>query len=85
MKTRRLIDKLKHFFDADLRAQQEQRESLKEVLDKLKSKEHELKDRLEREKNPEERERLEKKITLVHTQRKKGVALLKEDSEKEKP
>mgnify|MGYP001206782354 CR=1 FL=1 len=82
MKTRQLIDKLKHFFDADRRARQEQRVSLKEVLDKLKAKERELKERLTHEVNPDEKKKLEKKIALVHTQRKKGVALLKEDNER---
>ncbi len=77
MKTRKLIARIKAFFDSDLRNDQQERESLKEVLDKLKKKELELRSRLASEQDPAAREKLETKINLVHSQRKKGVGLLK--------
>ncbi|OMH30310.1 hypothetical protein [Motiliproteus sp. MSK22-1] len=77
MKTKKLLSKIRAFFDSDLRDVQRQTDSLREVLDKLKKKETVLKSRLENEHDPKARKKLEKKISLVHSQRKKGLDLLK--------
>ena len=77
MKTKKLLSKIRAFFDSDLRDVQRQTDSLREVLDKLKKKETVLKSRLENEHDPKDRKKLEKKIILVHSQRKKGLDLLK--------
>ena len=77
MKTKKLLDKIRAFFDSDLRDVQREVDSLKEVLDKLKKKETALKARLEQEHDVKDRNKLEKKINLVHSQRKKGLELLR--------
>ena len=69
--------KIKAFFDSDLRDVQRQADSLRAVLDKLKQKESSLKSKLQTEHDVDVRAKLEKKLKLVHSQRKKGVLLLK--------
>ncbi len=77
MKTRKLLEKLHLLFDADLRAKQRKREALKEVLAELKHKERKWQERLDGEQDPERRREIEKKVALIHSQRTKGLALLK--------
>ncbi len=77
MKTKKLVAKLRDFFDGSLRDDEKKRHALKEVLDKLKRKQRSLEDRLTHTKNEEDRAALEKKIKLIRSQRKKGLKLLK--------
>ncbi|MEH6811065.1 MAG: hypothetical protein V7677_00910 [Motiliproteus sp.] len=79
MKTKKLIALVKGFFDDEQRTSEKKREALKEVLEKLKLKEKTLISRLEKIQDDSERADLEKKINLIHSQRKKGLKLLKED------
>ncbi len=79
MKTKKLIALVKGFFDDEQRDSEKKREALKEVLEKLKLKEKTFKHRLEQTQDENQRAELEKKITLIHSQRKKGLKLLKED------
>ncbi|MEH6624934.1 MAG: hypothetical protein V7739_00680 [Motiliproteus sp.] len=79
MKTKKLIALVKGFFDDEQRTSEKKREALKEVLEKLKLKEKTLISRLEQIQDDSERADLEKKINLIHSQRKKGLKLLKED------
>ncbi len=82
MKTRKLLEKLHLLFDADLREKKRKREALKEVLAELKQKERKWQEKLEREQDRERRLDIEKKVALIHSQRTKGLALLKaEDAE----
>jgi hypothetical protein len=78
MKTKKLLSRLAEFFDADRRAQLSQLDTIREVLKNLKHKEHKLKEELEQETDPAERKKLETKLNVCHTQRKKGLAFLKE-------
>ncbi len=77
VKTRKLISRIKELFDRDLRDDRKKVESLKAVLEQLRKKELTLKAHLAREKDGKERSKLEKKLLLVHQQRKKGLMLLK--------
>jgi hypothetical protein len=78
MKTKRLLEKLTEFLDADRRAQMAQVDSIEEVLDKLEKKEEKLRSKLETEPDPEERERLEMKLAVCQAQCKKGVQIIDE-------
>jgi hypothetical protein len=63
--------------DEDRRAQIEEADAIREVLDQLKKKERHLRDKLERTNEEGEREKLTVKIDVCHAQRKKGLAILK--------
>ncbi|WP_421869047.1 hypothetical protein [Motiliproteus sp.] len=78
MKTRKLIDRIRALFDDDLRSSQQNREALEAVLKQLRRKEKKFQAELEQESSPERRQKLELKINLVRSQRKKGIEKLKQ-------
>ena len=78
MKTRKLLSKLTEFISAERRAQVQHIKSIKGVLKELKSKERKFQEKLEHEKDPEQREEIESKLRVIHAQRKKGIAILRE-------
>lgn len=78
MGSKKLLKKLAEYFDMDARARQKRKDELNELLVRLKSKEEELKLERELETDEEVIRHLDKKIDLVHSQRKKGITLLKE-------
>jgi len=84
VKLKKLIKKAEAFLDSEERDRQEKKKYLKQVLRKLSKHEKRLKARLEDAANEEEKARLEKKLTLTHAQRKKGVRLLSEMAEQSK-
>ncbi|MEP0203181.1 MAG: hypothetical protein ABJ084_02460 [Halioglobus sp.] len=78
MKMRKILQKVQDFLDADSRSQQQQMDSISEVLEKLKGKEKKLQDELAQALEAEEKNTLERKIAVCHAQRKKGLAILKQ-------
>lgn len=78
MKTKKLIDRIRAIFDVDLRNNRQMQESLNEVLEKLRLKEKNMLAELEHELNADRRESLQLKIDLIHSQRKKGIAMLRQ-------
>ena len=78
MKMRKILQKVQDFLDADSRSQQQQKDSISEVLEKLKGKEKKLQSELEHSVDTEEKDKLERKIAVCHAQRKKGLAILKQ-------
>lgn len=78
MKMRKILEKVQDFLDADSRSQQQQKDSISEVLEKLKEKEKKLQNELEHSVDRQEKDKLERKIAVCHAQRKKGLAILKE-------
>ncbi len=78
MKTKKLIERVRALFDADLRDNLKTQRSLHEVLEALRAKEKKLQTNLLSEQRPEKRDKIQLKIDLVHSQRKKGLALLKQ-------
>jgi len=78
MGRKKLLKKLTEFFDMDVRAREKRKEELNDLLARLKLKESELKEALEKEPDEQLKAELAQKIDLVHTQRKKGVKMLKE-------
>ena len=77
MKQKKLLEKLRIFFDSDARERKKQRSDVKDILKKLKKRERHLKEKLEDEKDKEKRNRIQQKIDVVYAQRKKGIALIK--------
>lgn len=78
MGRKKLLKKLGEFFNMDRRARARRKEELKEILARLKAKECELQERLQREQEADKQKDLESKIRVVHQQRKKGIRMLKE-------
>lgn len=78
MKTRKLIEQIKALFDADLRLSLSKQQSLHQVLEQLRRKEKKLQAELLHQQDPQRRDKLQLKIDLVHSQRKKGLVLLKQ-------
>lgn len=79
MGRKKMLKKLSEFFDMDARIREQRKEELAELLSRLKEKENELKQALETESSPELRDQLVQKIDIVHTQRKKGIQLSKDE------
>lgn len=78
MKQKKLLDKLKTFFDSDERERKKQKSDIKDILKKLKKKERKLKEKLDDEKNAEKRNHIQQEIDIIYAQRKKGIKLIKE-------
>lgn len=78
MKTRKLLERLVSYLDADARQRKKERDDIKAVLKKLKRREKKLKKQLEELEDEQKRGALQGEIDILHAQRKKGVKLLKE-------
>jgi predicted nucleic acid-binding Zn-ribbon protein len=78
-----LLDKLGDMLQPEASKKKHYRKQLKALLKDLKKKEVKLKEKLEATEDERKRNRLEKEIEIVHTQRKKGIAAL-EESKKDK-
>jgi hypothetical protein len=78
MKTHKLLKKLAHFLSQDRSAQRQELKSIREILKKLKLKECHLRDKLELAADADERKEIEGKLEVVHAQRLKGLARVKE-------
>jgi hypothetical protein len=73
MKTRKILEKLGQFLNADRAAQHEELESIRKILKQLKGKELKLREKLATVPDAEEREELAAKLEVVHAQRLKGI------------
>lgn len=78
MGRKKLLQKLSEFFDMDVRARDKRKEELNDLLARLKQKEVALKQEMEQTPDEKYRQKLAQKIDVVHTQRKKGLSMLKE-------
>lgn len=78
MKVKKLLAKAEAIFDSEQRERKEQKKHVKKVLQKLRNYEERLTEKLKRETDPATIEKLSRKISLVHTQRKKGLSLMQE-------
>lgn len=78
-----LLDKLGDMLQPEASKKKHYRKKLKALLKDLKQKEVKLKEKLEATEDERKRDRLEKEVKIVHTQRKKGIKAL-EDTKKEK-
>jgi len=78
VKQKKLLDKLKTFFDSDAREREKQKSDIKGILKKLKKRERKLKGKLDAENNAEKRKHFQQEIDVIYAQRKKGIKLIKE-------
>lgn len=79
MKVKKLLARLSQFLDADSKTQQEEIKSTRKVLKMLKTKEHDLREKLaiKLAQDPEEAESLQLKLDVIYAQRRKGVERIK--------
>lgn len=78
MATKKLLAKLSRFLDADRASQQKEIESIRKVLKKLKHKERDLREKLPKTPEGEERDNITAKLKVIYAQRRKGVDRVKE-------
>lgn len=78
MKLKKLTQQIEDFFDTKKSQRNAKAKALKQVISQLKDKEKSLKKEIEQEKDKGKREKLERKASLAHSQRKKGLLALKE-------
>lgn len=82
MKTKNLLSRLTRFLDADTKTQQKEIKSIRELLKKLKQKERDLKEKLDKRPDREDADDIRIKLDVIYAQRLKGldrVKLLKEE------
>jgi len=77
MKRKHLLRKLADFFDLEQRKQESHREKLRDILKQLRAKEKKLALKIEVERDPTKRDRLQNELSVVHAQRTKGIKTLK--------
>lgn len=78
MGSSKLLARLSEFFDQDLPSKRKQTAEMKQLLKKLKKKERDLIHEYQHELDDEQKQRLKQKVDILHAQRKKGLAVLKE-------
>ncbi|MEZ5589202.1 MAG: hypothetical protein R3F53_00180 [Gammaproteobacteria bacterium] len=78
MKLKKALAKLSAYLSAKQREQLEERDSIKKVLKKLKTKRDHLRKRLDGIDDKAEHKHLQKKLEVVTAQRQKGLQALKE-------
>jgi len=78
MGSKKLLKKLTEFFGMDDRDREKRKDELNDLLSRLKQKEVELKAELESGQDEKPTDELAQKIDVVHTQRKKGLQMLKD-------
>jgi Skp family chaperone for outer membrane proteins len=79
MGLKKLLHKLGDMLDPAVEKRKKYRKELKAILKQLKAKEHALKKKLESAKDDYKRERLQKELDIVHSQRMKGVNALRSE------
>lgn len=83
MGLKKLLDKLGDMLDPATEKRNKHRKKLKAILKELKAKEKALKQKLESTEDEHKRDRLRKELDIVHTQRMKGVSVLRGNNDKE--
>ena len=78
MKLKHMLENLSGMLQPEARQKKDYREKLKTLLKNLKKKEMKLREKLEAATDERKRNRLEKELEIVHTQRKKGIQALEE-------
>lgn len=77
MKIKKLMRRAEEYLNSDERKRKEKRRYLKQVIRKLRQHEKLLKQELANGPDDDQAQQLKKQILLAHSQRKKGVHLLK--------
>lgn len=77
MRTKKLLEMLTALFSRANTEQEQAQAELKEALQLIKKKQKELRLRLQKAEDPEERKELQEKISILHAQRSKGIDKLR--------
>lgn len=77
MGLKKLLDKLGDMLDPAVEIRKKHRKKLKAILKELKEKEKKLKEKLQSTDDERKRDRLQKELDIVHSQRMKGVGALR--------
>ena len=77
MGLKKILKKLAALLDMEAETNKKYQQKLKTLLKNLKAKEKKLKNKLEASESELERERLEKELNIVHSQRMKGIDALR--------
>ncbi len=77
MKVKNQLKKLQKLLDAEIRERYNLREDMKRLLLKMKLKEKKLIERVKTESDEEKLQRLNKKVDMLHAQRRKGILALR--------
>ena len=77
MKTTKLLDKLEHLIEKPEDLDRKRLKKLRKIIDELKTKQKKLEQDLKESADQEESHRLERSISVLKSQRKKGHALYK--------
>jgi len=83
MKRKKLLKILGELLDSDKREMNNRQDKLKEILTKLRKKEHQLMEKIELEENEKKCKRLRNELAIVHAQRSKGIALYKSNKDRQ--
>lgn len=83
MGLKKLLSKLGDMLDPAVELRKKHRKKLKAILKELKSKEKALKEKLESTDDERKRDRLQKELDLVHSQRMKGINALRSEGNNE--
>ncbi|WP_151704549.1 hypothetical protein [Nitrincola alkalilacustris] len=78
MKTKNLLSRLTRFLDADTKTQQKEIKSIRELLKKLKQKERDLKEKLDKRPDREDADDIRIKLDVIYAQRLKGLDRVKQ-------
>ena len=84
MGLKKLLNNLGDMLDPAVVLRKKQRKKLKAILKELKARERELMKKLESADAERKRDRLQKELGIVHSQRMKGVSALRENRSKGK-
>jgi len=85
MGLKKLLNNLGDMLDPAVVLRKKKRKKLKAILKELKARERELMRKLESTDAERKRDRLQKELGIVHSQRMKGVSALRENRSKGKP
>jgi thiamine kinase-like enzyme len=77
MKIPKMLKRVDEFLDSDKKKQCDQKDSIKEILHKLKKKHNHCKEKHKDEKDEKKRARIQKELDIIWVQRKKGLKALK--------
>ncbi len=77
MPTNKLLEAIGDFFDASKKKQRKQKKNLKIILAQLKKQSKILRKKISDESDGKKRKRLQRDLSTVHAQRKKGLKRLK--------
>lgn len=78
MSKNKLLKKLQKLFDAEARKKHVRKCEIRKILKRLKEKERQLAEKLEKTDDPEKLDLLRQELGIIYTQRKKGIKALAE-------